>query len=96
MAILPGLESLSTLMRIDGKNMGWRNASSIFLMITNIVNYEKMKKVIFKTRGFGLCLGKQLVNISCGRKIIHVALSGGSTPKLLFKILASTYKMRLV
>ena len=65
----------------------------IFLMMANIVNYEKMKKVIFKTpEALACALAEQLVNISCGRKIIHVALSGGSTPKLLFKILASTYK----
>ena len=65
----------------------------ISLMTANIVNYEKMKKIIFKTpEALASAFAEQLVNISCGREIIHVALSGGNTPKLLFKILANTYK----
>ena len=65
----------------------------IFLMTANIVNYEKMKKIIFKTpEALASAFAEHRVNISFGKEIIHVALSGGSTPKILFKILAKTYK----
>ena len=51
------------------------------------------KKIIFKTpHALASTFAEQLVNISLGREIIHVALSGGSTPKLLFNILANKYK----
>ena len=33
-----------------------------------------------------------LVNLASDKEVIHVALSGGSTPKLLFEILAATHK----
>ena len=52
-----------------------------------------MKKIIFKTpEALASAFAEQLVNMSYRKEIIHVALSGGSTPKLLFKILANTYK----
>ena len=52
-----------------------------------------MKKIIFKTpRTLASAFADQLVNLACDKEIVHVALSGGSTPKLLFEILAANYK----
>mgnify|MGYP006077291627 FL=1 len=52
-----------------------------------------MKKIIFKTpNDLASAFAKQLVSIASDKEVIHVALSGGSTPKLLFEILATTYK----
>ena len=52
-----------------------------------------MKKIIFKTSDtLASAFADQLVNLSSDKEVIHVALSGGSTPKLLFEILANKYK----
>ena len=52
-----------------------------------------MKKIIFKTPdALASAFADQLVNLSSDKEVIHVALSGGSTPKLLFEILANKYK----
>mgnify|MGYP003684934417 FL=1 len=52
-----------------------------------------MKKIIFKTpNALASAFAEQLVNLASDKEVIHVALSGGSTPKLLFEILATTYK----
>ena len=67
--------------------------AQIFLMTVNIVNCKKMKKIIFKTpHALASAFAKQLVNLTSDKEVIHVALSGGSTPKLLFEILAPTNK----
>jgi 6-phosphogluconolactonase len=52
-----------------------------------------MKKIIFKTPdALASAFADQLVKLSSDKQVIHVALSGGSTPKLLFEILANKYK----
>ena len=52
-----------------------------------------MKKIIFKTPdALASGVADQLVKLSSDKQVIHVALSGGSTPKLLFEILANKYK----
>ena len=62
-------------------------------MTVNIVNCEKMEKIIFKTpQALAYAFADHLVNLASDKEVIHVALSGGSTPKLLFKILATTNK----
>ena len=67
--------------------------AQIFLMTVNIVNCEKMEKIIFKTpQALAYAFADHLVNLASDKEVIHVALSGGSTPKLLFKILATTHK----